>query len=78
MLDPAELEDSKLITMVGEVVGTDTVKIDQVTQGVPKLRIKHDGMGPRPSTSLLRIPLTLCVGLWRVLWVPLLLVSRIQ
>lgn len=41
VIDPAELEDSKLITMVGEVVGMDTVKIDQVTQGVPKLRIKH-------------------------------------
>ncbi|HET9844254.1 MAG TPA: Slp family lipoprotein, partial [Nitrospira sp.] len=41
VVDPAVLQDYKLITIVGEVVGPDTVKIDQVKEEVPKLRVKH-------------------------------------
>ena len=39
--DPAVLDEHERVTVVGEVVGTATVKIDQVKQEVPKLRIKH-------------------------------------
>jgi outer membrane lipoprotein len=39
--DPAVLDEHEKVTVVGEVVGTDTVKIDQVKEEVPKLRIKH-------------------------------------
>jgi outer membrane lipoprotein len=45
VVDPAVLqkedEEEKLVTVVGEVLGTTTVKIDQVEQQVPKLAIKH-------------------------------------
>jgi outer membrane lipoprotein len=45
VVDPAVLEkkedDEKLVTVVGEVLGTTTVKIDQVEQQVPKLAIRH-------------------------------------
>jgi outer membrane lipoprotein len=39
--DPAVLDDDKLVTLVGEVVGTATVKIDEIEERVPKLALKH-------------------------------------
>ena len=39
--DPTVLKEHEMVTVVGEVVGTDTVKIDQIKQEVPKLRVKH-------------------------------------
>ncbi|ALA59123.1 Slp family lipoprotein [Nitrospira moscoviensis] len=45
VIDPVVLEkeddEEKLVTVVGEVMGTTTVKIDQVQQPVPELAIKH-------------------------------------
>lgn len=39
--DPAIFNDEKRITVVGEVSGTTTVKIDEVQQSVPLLLLKH-------------------------------------
>ncbi len=39
--DPAVLEDGKLITVVGEVIGATSTKIDEVEQQVPELSLKH-------------------------------------
>jgi outer membrane lipoprotein len=39
--DPAVLNEHERVTVVGEVVGTDAVKIDEVKQEVPKFRVKH-------------------------------------
>jgi outer membrane lipoprotein len=41
VIDPAVLEDNEFVTLVGEVAGTTTIKIDQVEEQVPKLKIKH-------------------------------------
>jgi len=41
VVDPAVLEDNKLVTIVGEVIGSTTIKIDEVEQRVPELEIKH-------------------------------------
>ena len=40
-MDPVVLEGNKLITVVGEVVGSSTIKIDQVEIQVPKLEVKY-------------------------------------
>jgi outer membrane lipoprotein len=41
IVDPAVLDDHKLITVVGEVVGSTSVKIDEVEMHVPQLAVKH-------------------------------------
>lgn len=41
IVDPAVVEDDKLVTVVGEVLGTTTIKIGEVEQQVPELEIKH-------------------------------------
>lgn len=41
VMDPIVLEGNKLITVVGEVVGSSTIKIDQVEIQVPKLEVKY-------------------------------------
>ena len=41
IVDPAVLEDNKLITVVGEVVGSKSIKIDDIEAEVPRLIIKH-------------------------------------
>jgi outer membrane lipoprotein len=41
VVDPAVLDDNRLITVVGEVVGSTTVKIDEVEMQVPQLAVKH-------------------------------------
>ena len=41
VVDPAILDDNKLITIVGEVVGSTTIKIDEVEMQVPQLAVKH-------------------------------------
>lgn len=41
IVDPAVLGEDKLITLVGEVLGTATVKVGEVEEQVPKLAIKH-------------------------------------
>lgn len=41
VVDPAVLDDNKLITVVGEVMGSVTVKIDEVEMQVPQLAVKH-------------------------------------
>jgi outer membrane lipoprotein len=41
VVDPAILDDNKLITVVGEVVGSTPIKIDEVEMQVPKLSVKH-------------------------------------
>ena len=39
--DPAVLDEHEMVTIVGEMVGTDIVKVDEVKKEVPKLRLKH-------------------------------------
>jgi outer membrane lipoprotein len=39
--DPAVLGDNKYITIVGEVVGSSTIKIDEVEMQVPQLEVKY-------------------------------------
>ncbi len=39
--DPAVLDEGRLVTLVGEVLGTTVVKIDQVEERVPKVAIEH-------------------------------------
>ncbi len=39
--DPAVLDDNKYITIVGEVAGSTTVKIDEIEKQVPQLKVKH-------------------------------------
>jgi outer membrane lipoprotein len=39
--DPAVLADNSLVTLVGKVDGTTTVKIGEVEEQVPKLKIEH-------------------------------------
>jgi outer membrane lipoprotein len=34
-------KEHEMVTVVGEVVGTDTVKIDQSKEEVPKFLVKH-------------------------------------
>jgi len=41
VVDPAVLNDNKYITIVGEVMGSTTVKIDEVEKQVPELKVKH-------------------------------------
>jgi outer membrane lipoprotein len=41
VVDPAVLDDNRLITVVGEVVGTTTIKIDDIEKHVPQLNVKH-------------------------------------
>ena len=41
VVDPAVLDDNKHITIVGEVVGSTTVKIDEIEKQVPELKVKH-------------------------------------
>jgi outer membrane lipoprotein len=41
VVDPAVLDDNKLITVVGEVVGSTPIKIDEIEMQVPKLAVKH-------------------------------------
>ena len=41
VVDPAILDDNKLITVVGEVVGSTNIKIDEVEMQVPQLVVKH-------------------------------------
>jgi len=41
VVDPAVLSDDKLITVVGEVVGSTTAKIDEAQASVPELALKH-------------------------------------
>ncbi|HEU4685362.1 MAG TPA: Slp family lipoprotein [Nitrospira sp.] len=41
IVDPAILDEGKLITVVGEVMGATTTKIDEVEQRVPELALKH-------------------------------------
>lgn len=39
--DPAILDDNKRITLVGEIVGSTTLKIDEIEKQVPQLIVKH-------------------------------------
>jgi outer membrane lipoprotein len=39
--DPALLEANNLLTLVAEVLGMETIVIDEVKQQVPKLAVKH-------------------------------------
>lgn len=39
--DPAVFKEHEMVTVVGEVVGTDTVKIDQSQEEVPRFLVKH-------------------------------------
>lgn len=39
--DPAIFQDDKRITIVGEVLGTTTLTIDEIQQPVPQLALKH-------------------------------------
>ena len=39
--DPAILDDNKRITLVGEIVGSTSVKIDEIVEQVPQLIVKH-------------------------------------
>jgi outer membrane lipoprotein len=41
VVDPAILDDSRHITLVGEVVGSTMVKIDEIEKRVPQLNVKH-------------------------------------
>lgn len=41
VIDPALLQEHRLVTIVGEVVGMDTVKIDGISKTVPQLRVKQ-------------------------------------
>jgi len=41
VVDPAVLEDNKLVTIVGEVIGSTTTNIDEVQATVPELALKH-------------------------------------
>lgn len=41
VIDPAALEDNAFVTVVGEVMGSDRIKIDAVKDEVPTLRLKH-------------------------------------
>jgi outer membrane lipoprotein len=41
IIDPAVLEDGRLVTLVGEVLGTTVIKIDEVEERVPKMAIEH-------------------------------------
>jgi outer membrane lipoprotein len=41
IVDPAILDDNKLITIVGEVVGSTTIKVDEAEMQVPQLAVKH-------------------------------------
>jgi outer membrane lipoprotein len=47
--DPAVLENNELITIVGEVLGSDIVTIDEHTQQVPKFAIRHVTVWERDS-----------------------------
>jgi outer membrane lipoprotein len=40
-VDPAIVEDGKLITVVGEVLGSTVINIDEVQSRVPELAMKH-------------------------------------
>ena len=41
IVNPAVLEDIRLITVVGEVVGSTRIKIDDIDTQVPRLTVKH-------------------------------------
>lgn len=47
--DPAVLENNELITIVGEVLGSDTVTVNDHEQVVPKFGIKHVTVWERDS-----------------------------
>ena len=41
IIDPAVLDDQRLITVVGEVQGVTTITVDEVDMQVPRLIVKH-------------------------------------
>jgi outer membrane lipoprotein len=41
VIDPAVLKDNAFVTVVGEVMGSDRIRIDEVKDEVPTLRVKH-------------------------------------
>jgi outer membrane lipoprotein len=48
VVDPAVLDDNKLITVVGEVVGATTIRVDEVEMQVPQLTVKHITVWEQP------------------------------